>query len=140
MIVSPFVLDRNVHLIGPLRGGQIGADGDEQEGAGKSGSSGAGAQQAAAGDRRMPADGCELSAGETTMEAFSGGRRRRAEASQRRATIKSCTGREVSGPGAAVGAREGWGGGWGGRVGDAGGGEAGGRGWVGGRCGDAAAL
>src|SRR2546427_11772165 len=36
MIMSPFVLDRNVPLIGPPRGGQIGADGDEQEGVGKS--------------------------------------------------------------------------------------------------------
>ena len=30
--MSPFVLDKNVPLIGPPKGGQIGADADEQEG------------------------------------------------------------------------------------------------------------
>src|SRR6516165_4670745 len=40
MIMSPFVLDRNVPLIGligPPKAGQIGADRDEQERIGKSG-------------------------------------------------------------------------------------------------------
>jgi len=35
MIMSPFVLDRNVPLIGPPEGGQIGTDRDEQAGVGK---------------------------------------------------------------------------------------------------------
>jgi hypothetical protein len=38
MIMSPFVLDRNVPLIRPPRGGQIEADRDEQERVGTSGS------------------------------------------------------------------------------------------------------
>src|SRR3979490_3308669 len=49
MIMSPFVLDRNVPLIGLPRGGPIGADTDEQAGVGTSGSIGAGAQQTTAG-------------------------------------------------------------------------------------------
>src|SRR5437879_5118366 len=64
MIMSPFVLDRNVPLIGPPRGGQIGADGDEQEGVGKSRSAGASAQQAAAGGGCGAADARELPAGQ----------------------------------------------------------------------------
>src|SRR2546426_8756920 len=76
MIMSPFVLDRNVPLIGPPRGGQIGADGDEQEGVGKSGSAGASAQQAAAGGGCGAADARELPAGEAAVEAGWGGRRR----------------------------------------------------------------
>src|SRR5262249_4533453 len=64
MIVSPFVLDRNVPLIGPLRGGQIGADGDEQGGVAKSGGAGAGTESAAAGGGCSAADARELSAGE----------------------------------------------------------------------------
>src|SRR5713226_2803063 len=71
MIMSPFVLDRNVPLIGPPRGGQIGADGDEQEGVGKSGSAGASAQQAAAGGGCGAADARELPAGEAAVEAVS---------------------------------------------------------------------
>ena len=47
--MSPFVLDRNVPLIGPPKGGQIGADRDEQERVGKGGGTGAGAKQAAGG-------------------------------------------------------------------------------------------
>src|SRR5437879_13460197 len=57
-------LDDNVPLIGPPRGGQIGADGDEQEGVGKSRSAGASAQQAAAGGGCGAADARELPAGE----------------------------------------------------------------------------
>src|SRR2546426_1383321 len=71
MIMSPFVLDRNVPLIGPPRGGQIGADGDEQEGVGKSRSAGASAQQAAAGGGCGAADARELPAGEAAVEARS---------------------------------------------------------------------
>ena len=43
--MSPFVLDRNVPLIGLPKGGQIGADRNEQGGVRKSGSAGAGAEQ-----------------------------------------------------------------------------------------------
>ena len=40
--MSPFVLNRNAPLIGPPKGGQIGADSDEQAGIGKGGSADAG--------------------------------------------------------------------------------------------------
>src|SRR5689334_4280567 len=52
MIVSPVVLDRNVPLIRPPQGGQIGADEDEQERVRKGGSASACAQQAAGGSGR----------------------------------------------------------------------------------------
>src|SRR5215469_18182512 len=83
MIMSPFVLDRNVPLIGPPKGGQIGADGDEQEGIGNCRGAGASAQQAVAAGGCLPADARELPAGEAAVEALSGGRWRWAEASQR---------------------------------------------------------
>src|SRR5712691_4479801 len=106
MIMSPFVLDRNVPLIGPPRGGQIGADGDEQEGVGNSRSTGASAQQAAAGGGCGAADARELPAGEAGVEAVSGGRRRGSEAPQRGTAIELCLRGEVSAEGAAAGARE----------------------------------
>src|SRR2546425_1505881 len=102
----PFVLDRNVPLIGPPKGGQIGADGDEQEGVGKSRSAGASAQQAAAGGGCGAADARELPAGEAAVEAVWGGRRRGSEAPQRGTAIESCLRGEVSAEGAAAGARE----------------------------------
>src|SRR5713226_1305837 len=106
MIMSPFVLDRNVPLIGPPKGGQIGADGDEQEGVGKSRSAGTSAQQAAAGGGCGAADARELPAGEAAVEAVWGGRRRGSEAPQRGTAIESCLRGEVSAEGAAAGARE----------------------------------
>src|SRR5207245_951790 len=112
MIMSPFVLDRNVPLIGPPRGGQIGADGDEQEGVGKSRSAGASAQQAVAGGGCGAADARELPTGETPMEAVSGGRGSRSEAPQRGASLESSSRREVSAAGVAACTREvRWGGG-----------------------------
>src|SRR2546427_3779677 len=111
MIMSPFVLDRNVPLIGPPRGGQIGADGDEQEGVGKSRSAGASAQQAAAGGGCGAADARELPAGQAAVEAVWGGRRRGSAAPQRGTAIASCLRGEVSAEGAAAGGRGGQGGG-----------------------------
>src|SRR5437879_13389276 len=90
MIMSPFVLDRNVPLIGPPRGGQIGADGDEQEGVGKSGSAGASAQQAAAAGGCGAADARELPAAEAAVDAVWAGRRRGAGAPERGTAIESC--------------------------------------------------
>ena len=46
--MSPFDQNRNVPLIGPPKGGQIGADRDEQERVGKGGGAGTGAKQATA--------------------------------------------------------------------------------------------
>src|ERR1700675_4924594 len=82
MIMSPFVLDRNVPLIGLPKGGPIGSDTDEQEGVGTSGSAGAGAQQTVAGRGCGSTAARELPAGEAAVEAISGGRGGRAEAPQ----------------------------------------------------------
>jgi hypothetical protein len=68
MIMSPFVLDRNVPLIEPPEGGQIGADRHEQAGVGKDRGAGAGAKQAAAGSGCGAADARELPAGEAAVE------------------------------------------------------------------------
>src|SRR5450432_2663795 len=101
MIVSPFVLNRNVPLIGPPKGGQIGADRDEQEGIRKSGSASRCAQQTAGGSGRGAIDACELPASEAAVEAVSGGRCGRSETPQCRASIESRTPTKVSGQGAA---------------------------------------
>src|SRR5712672_4550994 len=74
VIMSPFVLDRNVPLIGLPRGGQIGANADEQEGVGTSGSAGWSAQQATAGRGCQWTAAGELPAGQAAVEAVSGGR------------------------------------------------------------------
>ena len=79
----PFVLDRNVPLIGLPRGGPIGADTDEQEGVGTSGSTGAGAQQTTAGGGCGSIVARELPAGEAAVAAVSGGRSGGAAAPQR---------------------------------------------------------
>jgi len=83
VIMSSFVLDRNVPLIGLPRGGQIGANADEQEGVGTSGSAGWSAQQATAGRGCQWTAAGELPAGQAAVEAVSGGRSCGAEASQR---------------------------------------------------------
>src|SRR5450755_1186780 len=140
MIVSPFVLNRNVPLIGPPKGGQIGADRDEQERIRKSGSASTCAQQTAGGSGRGAIDACELPASEAAVEAVSGGRCRRSETPQCRASIESRTPTKVSGQGAAVGARKVR---WASRRAvraDVGGGTFGERGWAATRCGNAAAL
>src|ERR1700686_530883 len=74
MIMSPFVLDRNVPLIGLPKGGPIGSDTDEQEGVGTSGSAGAGAQQTVAGRGCGSTAARELPAGEAAVGAVSGGK------------------------------------------------------------------
>src|SRR5229473_1351368 len=74
MIMSPFLLDRNVPLIGLPRGGQIGANGDEQEGVGTSGGTDAGAEQATAGRGCQSTAARELPTGEAAVEAVSGRR------------------------------------------------------------------
>src|ERR1700686_1684652 len=140
MIVSPFVLNRNVPLIGPPKGGQICADRDEQARVRKSGSASASAQQTTGVSGRGTIDGCELPASEAAVEAVSGGRCRRSETPQRRASLESPTPTKSSGQDTAVGA---------GKVrwairravrADAGGGAFGERGWAAARCGNAAAL
>src|SRR5437773_896868 len=106
MIMSPFVLDRNVALIGPPKGGQIGADRNEQGGVRKSGSAGAGAEQAAARGGCGATDACELPAGEAVVEALSGGRGHGTEARQRGAIVESRSRCEVQKEGAAAGTGE----------------------------------
>src|SRR5215472_15801148 len=140
MIVSPLVLDRNVPLIGPPKGGQIGADGDEQEGVGKGGGAGTGAEQTAAVGGCRPADARELPAGEAAVEAVSGGRGRGSAAPQCRTAIEPCSRAEVSAAGAGAGAGEVQGVGGQALRADAGGGALGVRGWVAGRRRDAATL
>src|SRR5229473_5949254 len=83
MIMSPFVLVRNVPLIGPPRGGQIEADSDEPQGVGTGASAGAGARQTVAGRGCRSTATRELPAGEAAVEAVSGRRGRRAAAPQR---------------------------------------------------------
>src|SRR5215472_12532790 len=106
MIMSPFVLDRNVPEIGPPGGGQIGANGDEQEGIEKGGSAGAGEERGTGSGGCSPAPACELPASEALVEALSGRRRGGVAASQRRAAIESRTRCEVSAESAAAGAGE----------------------------------
>src|SRR6266404_1752263 len=102
--MSPFVLDRNVPLIGLPRGGQIGANADEQEGVGTSGSAGSSAQQATAGRGCQWTAAGELPAGQAAVEAVSGGRSCGAEASQRGAKLESRPRQEVSTASAAASA------------------------------------
>src|SRR6267143_4297301 len=102
MIMSPFVLDRNVPLIGLPRGGQIGADRDEQEGVGTSGSVGSSAEQTTAGRGCRAVAAGELPAGEAAVEAVSGGRGGRTAAPQRGAQLESRPRGEVSTAGAAA--------------------------------------
>src|SRR5882762_9333764 len=104
MIMSPFVLDRNVPLIGLLRGGQIGADRDEQEGVGTSGSAGSSAEQTTAGRGCRAVAARELPAGEAAVEAVSGGRGGRTAAPQRGTKLESRPRGEVSTAGAAASA------------------------------------
>src|SRR5438445_3914605 len=138
--MSPFVLDKNVPLIRPPKGGRIEADRDEQEGVGASGGAGASAQPAVAVGGCGAADARELPAGEAAVEALSGGGCRGSEAPQRRTSFASCLRAEVSVEGVAFDAGEVW------RArrrafrADAGGGTFGIRGRPAGRCGNAAAL
>src|SRR5258707_13460054 len=74
VIMSPFVLDRNVPLIGLPRGGQIGANADEQEGVGTRGSAGSSAQQATAGRGCQWTAAGEQPAGQAAVGAEPGGR------------------------------------------------------------------
>src|SRR5260221_13428902 len=102
--MSPFVLDRNVPLIGLPRGGQIGANADEQEGVGTSGSAGWSAQQATAGRGCQWTAAGELPAGQAAVAAVSGGRNCGAEASQRGAKLESRPRQEASTASAAASA------------------------------------
>src|SRR5260370_39427501 len=106
MIMSPFVLDRNVPLIRPQKGGRIEADRDEQEGVGASRGAGPSAQPAVAGGGCGAADAPELPASEAVVEAVWGTRGCGSEAWQRRTDLESCSRREVSAEGAASGAGE----------------------------------
>src|SRR5713226_4381469 len=140
MIMSPFVVNRNVPLIGLPRGGPIGADTDEQEGVGTSRSTGAGAQQTTAGRGCRSIVAGELPASEAAVEAVSGGRSGGTAAPQRGANLESSQRREVSTAGAATGAgkvqRSGGRAIWA----DAGGRALGVRGWAAGSCRNAAAV
>src|SRR5258706_174356 len=102
--MSPFVLDRSDPLSGLARGGQIGANADEQEGVGTSGSAGSSAQQATAGRGCQWTAAGELPAGQAAVEAVSGGRSCGAEASQRGAKLESRPRQEVSTASAAASA------------------------------------
>src|SRR6516165_2410653 len=138
--MSPFVLDKNVPLIGPPKGGQIGADGDEQAGAGKGGSAVTGTKRGAACGRCRAANAGELPAREAAGEAEARGGRRRAAAPQRGAVFESRSREEVSAEGARAGPGEVRR--CGGRTvwADAGRGAFGGRGWIAGGRRDAAPL
>src|SRR5262249_52346210 len=127
-------------LIRPPKGGQIGADRDEQERVGEGGGAVTGAQQAAAVGGCRPADASELPASEASLEAISGGRRRWSETPQRRPSIELRSRAEVPAEGTAAGAREGR---WAGRRAlraDTGGGALGLGGWVAGGRRNAATL
>src|SRR5437763_4078425 len=93
-------------LIGPPRGGQIEADGDEQEGIGQGGGTGAGEERGAGGGGCGPTSARELPAGEAVVEALSGGRCDGVAAWQRRAAVESRSRQEVSEESAAAGAGE----------------------------------
>src|SRR5215813_9595758 len=137
MIMSPFVLDKNVPLIRPPKGGRIEADRNEQEGARTGGGVSTGTKQAAAVGGRGAADACLLPPSETVVEAVSGGRRRGLEARQCWTTLAPA---EVPAESPSAGAREvRWAGGraiWP----DAGGGALGLGGWVAGGRRNAATL
>src|SRR5262249_52902316 len=111
LIMSPFVLDRNVPLIRPPKGGQIGADRDESGGIAESRSAGAGAQRAAVRDRCEPTAAGELSAGPTVVEALPRGRSCGSETPQGGAHFQPRLWAGISAPGVALGAREVWRGG-----------------------------
>ena len=140
VIVSPFVLDRNVPLNGSPKGDSIGADGDEHEGVGKSGSSCADSKQATADRGCEPADGGELPTGEAIVEALSGRRSGRSEAPQRGTAFEPRTRVEAPEESAAIGAGEVWRGGGRAVWADTGGGTLGFRGRTEDRCGDVATL
>src|SRR5215470_4316526 len=140
MIMSPFVLDRNVPLIGPPGGGQIGADRDEREGIRKGGGAGAGEERGTGSGGCGPAPARELPASKAVVEALSRGRRGGVATSQRRAAVESRSRYEVSTESAAAGAGEvRWSGGRALRA-HAGGGTSGFRRRSEDRCGDAAAV
>src|ERR1700733_15666337 len=102
--MSPFVLDRNVPLNGSPKGDRIGADRDEHEGLGASGSAGADSEQATTDRGCESADGSELPTGEAVVEALSGRRSGGSEAPERGTALEPRTGGEDSEKGAAVGA------------------------------------
>src|SRR3984885_5593623 len=140
LIMSPFVLDRNVPLNRSPKGDQIGGDRDEQRGVEKSRGAGPRPKQAVAGARCESADARQLPTSEAVVEALSGGRSGRPEAPQRGPALEPCSRVEVSEQGAAVGAGEVW------RVGgralraDTGSGTSGFRGRAERRCGNAATM
>src|SRR5437879_1716350 len=139
MIMSPFVLNRNVPLIGPPKGGQIGADGDEQERGRKGGGARTGAQQAAAVGGCGAADAGVLPTSQAAVEALSGGRRRESEAPHCRTTIAPRVSRSSGGRCWGCAREVRWPGGRALRA-DAGGGALGVRGWVAGGGRDVATL
>src|SRR6516225_6678897 len=104
--MSPFVLDKNVPLIRPPKGGRIEADRDEQERVRKSRGASTGAKQAAAVGGCGAAAARELPASETAVEAVSGGRRRGFEAPQCWTAFAPRSPAEVPAEGAATGAGE----------------------------------
>jgi hypothetical protein len=96
LIMSPFVLDRNVSLIQPPKGGWIEANRGESRGTAASGSVGAGAQRRITCDGCEPDAGSELPIGEAVVETVSGGRSGGAEASERGTSFQSRLSEKVS--------------------------------------------
>src|ERR1700719_1853396 len=106
MIMSPFVLDKNVPLIGPPGGGQIGADEDEPGRVAACGSAGTCEERGTAGGGRSKLAAGQLPASQAFVEAVSRRRSRWAEAWQRGTEFASCLRSEIPTAGTAAGARE----------------------------------
>src|SRR5262249_11555895 len=91
------VLDRNVPLMWPPEGGQIGADRDESEGVRASGRAGESKERPVAGGGCGAIAAGELSAGGKVVETRPRGSGSGAEARQCRKSIESRTWRKTSG-------------------------------------------
>src|ERR1700733_2094921 len=106
MIMSPFILDKNVPLIGPPRGGQIGADVDEPGRVAACGSAGACEERGTASGGRSNFAAGQLPASKAFVEAAARTSSRWAEAWQRGTEFASCLRSEIPTAGPAAGARE----------------------------------
>src|SRR6516165_1696815 len=107
MIMSAFLLVRNV-LMRPPKGGHVEEDGDERRRTEAGGGAGASGERRAAFGGCGSADGPELPADGTGVEAILGGRRDGAEAPQRGATVEPGVRRKFSAQDPEAGARAIW--------------------------------
>src|SRR6516225_8244464 len=107
MIMSAFLLVRNV-LMRPPKGGHVEEDGDERRRTEAGGGAGASGERRAAFGGCGSADGPELPADGTGVEAILRGRRDGAEAPQRGATVEPGVRRKFSAQDPEAGAREIW--------------------------------